>query len=163
MHNKAIEEVLKELNTFPSGLSQEEAERRLKLYGLNEIEERKEGVWAILLRQYTNPLILILVVAGFLALLLGDWHDSVIVWGLVLVNGLIGFYQELKARASIESLKKLTRQRVVVIRDGKETEIDAAFLVPGDIVLLSEGDVVPADLRLLEEAGLLVDESLLTG
>jgi ATPase, P-type (transporting), HAD superfamily, subfamily IC len=163
MHNKAIEEVLKELNTFPSGLSQEEAERRLKLYGLNEIEERKEGVWAILLRQYTNPLILILVVAGFLALLLGDWHDSVIVWGLVLVNGLIGFYQELKARASIESLKKLTRQRVVVIRDGKETEIDAAFLVPGDVVLLSEGDVVPADLRLLEEAGLLVDESLLTG
>jgi ATPase, P-type (transporting), HAD superfamily, subfamily IC len=163
MHNKAIEEVLKELNTSPFGLSQEEAEKRLKLYGLNEIEERKEGVWAILLRQYTNPLILILVVAGFLAFFLGDWHDSVIVWGLVLVNGLIGFYQELKARASIEGLKKLTRQKVVVIRDGKETEIDAVFLVPGDIVLLSEGDVVPADLRLLEEAGLLVDESLLTG
>jgi Ca2+-transporting ATPase len=163
MHNKAIEEVLKELNTSPFGLSQEEAERRLKLYGLNEIEERKESVWALLLRQYTNPLILILVVAGFLALLLGDWHDSVIVWGLVLVNGLIGFYQELKARASIEGLKKLTRQKVVVIRDGKEMEIDVVFLVPGDIVLLSEGDVVPADLRLLEEAGLLVDESLLTG
>jgi Ca2+-transporting ATPase len=163
MHNKAIEEVLKELNTSPFGLSQEEAEKRLKLYGLNEIEERKESVWAILLRQYTNPLILILVVAGFLALFLGDWHDSVIVWGLVLINGLIGFYQELKARASIESLKKLTRQRLVVIRDGKETEIDVVFLVPGDIVLLSEGDVVPADLRLLEEVGLLVDESLLTG
>jgi Ca2+-transporting ATPase len=163
MHNKAIEEVLKELNTFPFGLSQDEAEKRLKLYGLNEIEERKEGVWVILLRQYTNPLILILVVAGFLALFLGDWHDSVIVWGIILVNGLIGFYQELKARASIESLKKLTRQKVVVIRDGKEKEIDVVFLVPGDIVLLSEGDVVPADLRLLEEAGLLVDESLLTG
>jgi Ca2+-transporting ATPase len=83
--------------------------------------------------------------------------------GIILVNGLIGFYQELKARASIESLKKLTRQKVIVIRDGKEKEIDAVFLVPGDIVLLSEGDVVPADLRLLEEAGLLVDESLLTG
>jgi Ca2+-transporting ATPase len=163
MHNKAIEEVLKELNTSPFGLSQDEAEERLKLYGLNEIEERKESVWAILLRQYTNPLILILVVAGFLALLLGDWHDSVIVWGLIFINGLIGFYRELKARASIESLKKLTRQKVIVIRDGKETEIDAVFLVPEDIVLLSEGDVVPADLRLLEEAGLLVDESLLTG
>jgi Ca2+-transporting ATPase len=99
MHNKAIEEVLKELNTSPFGLSQEEAKRRLKLYGLNEIEERKEGAWAILLRQYTNPLILILVVAGFLAFFLGDRHDSVIVWGIILVNGLIGFYQELKARA----------------------------------------------------------------
>ncbi|NAZ06774.1 MAG: HAD-IC family P-type ATPase [Thermocrinis sp.] len=163
MHNKAIKEVLKELNTSPFGLSQDEAEKRLKLYGLNEIEERKEGVWVILLRQYTNPLILILVVAGFLAFFLGDWHDSVIVWGLIFINGLIGFYQELKARASIESLKTLTRQKVVVIRDSKETEIDAVFLVPGDIVLLSEGDVVPADLRLLEEVGLLVDESLLTG
>ena len=75
MHNKAIEEVLKELNTSPFGLSQEEAERRLKRYGLNEIEERKESVWAILLRQYTNPLILILVTAVFLAIELRKWVE----------------------------------------------------------------------------------------
>ena len=75
MHNKAIEEVLKELNTSPFGLSQEEAERRLKRYGLNEIEERKESAWAILLKQYTNPLILILVVAGFLAIELRKWAE----------------------------------------------------------------------------------------
>jgi Ca2+-transporting ATPase len=75
MHNKAIEEVLKDLNTPPFGLSQDEAEKRLKLYGLNEIEEKKEGVWVILLRQYTNPLILILMVAGFLAIELRKWAE----------------------------------------------------------------------------------------
>jgi magnesium-transporting ATPase (P-type) len=75
MHNKAIEEVLKELNTSPFGLSQDEAERRLKLYGLNETKEKKESVWEILLRHYTNPLILILMVAGFLALELRKWAE----------------------------------------------------------------------------------------
>ncbi|WP_448587906.1 cation-translocating P-type ATPase [Thermocrinis sp.] len=163
MHYKTIDDVLKELNTSLSGLSQEEAEKRLKQYGLNEIEERKESLWVILLRQYTNPLILVLIVAGVLALFLGDWHDSVVVLGLVFVNGMIGFYQELKAKASIESLRTLTRQKVAVIRDGEEKEVDASLLVPGDVILLSEGDVVPADTRLLEESGLLVDEAILTG
>ncbi len=163
MHDKTPEEVFKELNTSPLGLSEEEAQRRISFYGLNEIEERRESLLNIFLRQYTNPLIVILIVAGILALFLGDWHDSVVVLGLVLINGIVGFYQEVKAKASIESLKLLTRQKVRVIRDGAEREIDASLLVPGDVILLSEGDVVPADARLIEESGLLVDEAILTG
>ena len=163
MHYKSPEEVLKELNTSHLGLSNEEAKRRLSIYGPNEIEERKESLLSIFLRQYTNPLIVILIIAGILALFLGDWHDSVVVLGLVLINGVIGFYQELKAKASIESLKRLTKQKVTVIREGVEQEVDASLLVPGDLILLSEGDVVPADARLLEDSGLLVDEAILTG
>jgi len=154
------EEVLKELSTSHLGLSNEEAKRRLSFYGPNEIEERKESLLSIFLRQYTNPLIVILIIAGILALFLGDWHDSVVVLGLVLINGVIGFYQELKAKASIESLKRLTKQKVTVIREGVEQEVDASLLVPGDLILLSEGDVVPADARLLEDSGLLVDEAI---
>ena len=163
MHYKSPEEVLKELNTSHFGLSNEEAKRRLSIYGPNEIEEQKESLLSIFLRQYTNPLIVILIIAGILALFLGDWHDSVVVLGLVLINGVIGFYQELKAKASIESLKRLTKQKVTVIREGVEQEVDASLLVPGDLILLSEGDVVPADARLLEDSGLLVDEAILTG
>ena len=81
----------------------------------------------------------------------------------MLINGLLGFYQELKAITSIEALKSLTALKTKVVRDGKEVEVDSRDLVPGDIVLLGEGDVVPADIRLLESVGLLVDEALLTG
>ncbi|WP_333784645.1 cation-transporting P-type ATPase [Thermocrinis sp.] len=163
MHHKTPEEVFKELKTSPLGLSEEEAKKRLGIYGPNEIEEKKESLLGIFLRQYTNPLILVLIAAGILALFFGDWHDSAVVLGLVFINGIVGFYQEVKAKASIESLKLLTRQKVRVIREGIEKEIDASLLVPGDLILLSEGDVVPADGRLLEESGLLVDEAILTG
>jgi len=91
MHFKTQEEVLRELNTSIFGLSEEEAKRRLGVYGPNEIEERKESLLTILIRQYANPLIIILIIAGILAIFLGNWHDSVVVLGLVLINGIIGF------------------------------------------------------------------------
>ncbi|WP_117237296.1 cation-translocating P-type ATPase [Thermus sediminis] len=162
-HRITAEEVLQELETTPLGLSEAEAQRRLQVYGPNELEEKKESLWALFARQFTNPLIVILIVAGFLALFLGDWYDTLVVWGLVLLNGILGFWQELRAQASIEGLKALTRQRVRVLREGVEKEVDASLLVPGDVILLEEGDVVPADTRLLEATGLMVDEAILTG
>ncbi len=163
MHYKEKEEVLKELKTTIRGLSQKEAQERIKIYGRNVLEEEKESKLKVFTRQFTSPFILILIAAGVLAFFLGDAKDAAIVYGIVIVNGLIGFYQELKAIASIEALKSMTALRVKVIRDGKEVEIDGRDLVPGDLVLLGEGDVVPADIRLIESVGLLVDEALLTG
>ncbi len=163
MHYKSPEEALKELKSSYEGIGEEEATVRLKLYGENTVEEEKESTIKVFVRQFTNPFVLILMVAGFLALLLGDPQDALVVYGLILINGLIGFYQEMKAITSIEALKSLTALKSRVIRERKEKEIDSRFLTVGDIVLLREGDVVPADIRLLEAWGLLVDESLLTG
>ena len=162
-HSVPIEETLKKLDTSLEGLKEEEAEKRYKEYGPNEIIEKEESKFKIFLRQFTSPFILILLIAGFLAFLLGDIKDSLVVYGLIFVNGLVGFYQEIKAQASVKALKSLTSHTVKVIREGKEKEVDAKNIVPGDIVILREGDVVPADIRLIEATGLLVDESILTG
>lgn len=163
MHNKTIPEVLRELNTTINGLSQDEAQRRLKIYGPNTLEEEEESKLKLFIRQFTSPFILILIVAGFLALFLGDVKDSIVVFGLITINGIIGFYQELKAQASIKALKALTAFKARVYRDGEERELDVSELVPGDVVQLAEGDVVPADIRLVDAVGLMVDESMLTG
>lgn len=103
------------------------------------------------------------MIAGLLAFFLGDMKDGVVVYGIVVINGLIGFYHELKAQASVRALKEMTSPKVKVIREGREKEVDIKELVPGDMVLLSEGDVVPADIRLVDASGLLVDEVVLTG
>lgn len=163
MHYKKPEEVLKELNTSSEGLTQTEAQKRLGVYGKNVLEEERESKLKVFIRQFTSPFILILLAAGLGALFLGDVKDAIIVYGLIVLNGLLGFYQELKAIASIEALRSMTALRVRVIREGMEREIEGSYLVPGDIVLLNEGDVVPADIRLIESVGLLVDEALLTG
>ncbi|MEN3028178.1 MAG: HAD-IC family P-type ATPase [Aquificaceae bacterium] len=163
MHHRSQGESLKELNTSLRGLSEEEVKKRLILYGRNIIEEERESRLRIFLRQFTSPFVLILLAAGFIALFLGNPQDALVVYGILLVNGVLGFYQELKAIASIEALKSMTALRAKVLREGREREIGAVELVPGDVVLLSEGDMVPADIRLLESAGLMVDESMLTG
>ncbi len=163
MHHKSPEESLRELNSTLEGLKEEEARNRLTLYGYNLLKEEKESKLRVLVRQFTNPFVLILMVAGFIALFLGDLKDAIVVYGILLANGFLGFYQELKAIASIEALKSLTTLRVKVIRNGVEREIDSKELVPGDLVILGEGDVVPADIRLIESSGLMVDEAMLTG
>ncbi|MCX7989201.1 MAG: cation-transporting P-type ATPase [Aquificaceae bacterium] len=163
MHHISQGESLKGLNTSLRGLSEEEAKRRLILYGRNILEEERESRLGIFLRQFTSPFVLILLAAGIIALFLGNPQDALVVYCILLVNGVMGFYQELKAIASIEALKSMTALRAKVLREGEEREIGAEELVPGDVVLLGEGDMVPADIRLLESAGLMVDESMLTG
>ena len=163
MHHKTQEEVLREVGSYYEGLSKEEVKRRLEVYGYNILEEEEESKLRVFIRQFTSPFVLILMLAGLIALFLGDLKDTLVVYGILVVNGLVGFYQELKAIASVKALKSLTSPTARVIREGKEEEVKVEELVMGDIVLLKEGDVVPADIRLLESAGLLVDEALLTG
>ncbi len=162
-HSLTGEEALKILGSSINGLSEEEAVIRLKKYGYNSIQDKKESLLSIFLRQFNNPLVYILLVAIGITFYMGDRIDSAIIGVIVLINGLLGFFQEVKARASVESLKKMTETKARVIRNGKEETVSVSQVVPGDIIVVVEGDVVPADIRLIEASGLLVDESILTG
>ncbi|MEM0448347.1 MAG: cation-transporting P-type ATPase [Methanomassiliicoccales archaeon] len=146
-----------------TGLTQAEATERLARYGPNSLREEKPSHLKLFLRQFKSILVYILIAAAILTLLIGDFKDTIIIVGLILFNSLIGFWQELKAEASIQALKKLTETRTKVLRDGKEVEVPSTDLVPGDVILLSEGDLVSADARLLESSGLMIDESSITG
>ncbi len=162
-HSLPVKDLLKIFNTDPNGLSEEEAKKRIEKYGLNELEEKKESIFLIFLRQFHNPLVYILLTAIIITFFMGDYIDAGIIAGIVFINGLLGFFQEIKAKSSIEALKKLTETKTRVLRNGKEKIESVSYIVPGDIVLLEEGDVVPADIRLIDSVGLMVDEALLTG
>jgi len=117
----------------------------------------------MLIGQFTSPIVLILIVAALISIFMDHTKDAIIIAAILIINALLGFYQELKAETSIRALQRLTENHVRVIRNGIETTLPAHDLVPGDIVLLSEGDLVPADLRLIESYALEVDEAVLTG
>lgn len=159
----SIDDVLKALNTSEHGLKEAEATERLSKYGLNELVSKKRSVIDLFVRQFTNFLVLILIVATVIAALLGELVDSIAILTIVLIMGVSGFLQEYRAERAIEALKKLTTPEVKVVREGRIVVIPSTHLVPGDIVLLSEGDKVPADIRLIESQDLRVDESPLTG
>ena len=153
------------LRTDPeTGLGTSEANNRLADAGPNRIEAvRKEGWFSILLRQFTDVLILILAAAAAISFAVGEIGDTITILAIIILNGLLGFVQEFKAEKAIEALQKMLSPRCKVLRGGAKSEIDAEVLVPGDIVMLEIGDRVPADLRLLEAVNLKVDESALTG
>lgn len=157
-------EALDALTTSSRGLSQQEAQKRSKTFGSNTIAENAQRVtWRIFLRQFKSPLIFILVVASLLTLVLREWGDFAVITLAVLVNALLGFYQENKAESALEHLKTYLQERVRVVRDNQEYEIDVKELVPGDIVHLTLGNRVPADMRILSSHQLMVDEAVLTG
>ena len=162
-HSVPVSQLFEVLQTSIDGISLQEAKRRLEIYGKNQLEEEKESNFLIFIRQFNNPLVYILITAAIITLFMGDYLDSGIIFGIVFVNGIIGFIQELKAKTSLEALKKLTETKAVVIREGKQIEIPVSEVVVGDVILLREGDIVPADARLFDSQGLLVDESVLTG
>lgn len=146
------------------GLSVEEAGRRLESFGRNEIEARGGvSVPSAVLAQLRDPLILVLLAACALTLVTGDYPDAIIIALVVVVNTVVGVWQEIKADHAVAALAALTSPSVRVRRGGVESSIPATHLVPGDVVLLGEGDIVPADCRLLESTSLLVDEAALTG
>ena len=163
MHYRTLKEVFHELNTSLNGLSEKEAKKRLEFYGFNELEEVEENRLKILLRQFSSPLIIVLIIAGAIALILREYKDTIVIYATILINGILGFSQEVKAISSIKALKSLVKGKIKVIRNGKEKEVDISFLVPGDVVILKEGDVVPADIRLIKTTRLLIDEAPLTG
>jgi len=156
--------LLQNLQTNEKGLSSQEAKKRLEENGLNEIAKKdKKSGWMILLQQFTNPLIFILIVASIIAFFLGESADAIIIIVIVSINGILGFVQEFRAEKTVRALRKLIAQEAKVLRDGKKIEIESKFVVPGDIVYLNIGDIVPADIRLLHQEEMSIDESSLTG
>ncbi len=148
----------------PDGLGEDEAAKRLKIYGPNSLPKpRPTSIAVYFLRQFLSPLIYILLLAAAVSLFLGEWQDSIFIFIVLLINAVIGTVQEYSAQRSAEALRNLVRTRTRVIRSGQEFEIDSEGLVLGDIVLLESGGKVPADIRLISAQGLEVDESLLTG
>lgn len=147
-----------------NGLTSEQAEQNRHAYGENILISRQaSGIWATLLRQFTDMLVIIFVLAGLLDFYLRQTRDGTVLIAIVVCNALIGFYQELKAENILASLRKLVVSKCTVIRDGKILEIFAERLVPGDIVLLEEGEGVPADIRLTSAHNFAANEFILTG
>jgi Ca2+-transporting ATPase len=146
------------------GLSSDEAAKRLKRFGPNTVSSR-EGIpeWKRFLFQFNQPLVYILLVASAVTAALAEWVDSGVIFGVVLVNAIVGFIQENRAEKAIEALSRMVTTEATVRRDGHKLRIPSADLVPGDVVLLQSGDRVPADLRLFDVHNLHCDESALTG
>jgi len=150
--------------TASTGLSGEEAARRLEQYGRNSLlASKRRGPWLRLALQFHNPLIYVLLIAGAITFWLKDYVDTGVIVGVVLINAVIGFVQEGKAEKALEAVSAMLASRATVLREGERHEIDAALLVPGDIVLLESGARVPADLRLVRVKNLRVNEAALTG
>lgn len=162
-HAIPIEEVFAKMQTSPTGLSEREVEKRQKAFGKNVLHEEKTSGWKILARQFHNILIYILFGASLVSLFMEEWTDFFVINIILLINGLVGFWQELKAEASIAALKKMTESTERVIRGGKHETVPSSELVPGDFVVLHEGEMVTADIRLTESSGLMIDESAMTG
>lgn len=152
------------LRSTPDGLTAGEARRRLERYGPNELQEaRRISPWQILLEQFKNVLIIILLVATVISFFLGHGLESIVIAIIVLFAVLLGFVQEYRAERAIEALRQMTAPTATVVRDGEEVRLPARDLVPGDVILLHTGDRIPADARLIEAINLQVEESALTG
>src|SRR3989344_3901788 len=163
-HNKEPSAVFEALHTTENGLSANEAIRRLKEDGFNALPEAKpDGLAAIFLRQFRSPLIYILLAASGIVFLMGEVIDGSIILAVLLFNAIVGTVQEGKAQNTLLALKKFVETSCVVLRDGKETVIPDRDVVRGDILILQEGEKVPADARIISLSGLKIDEASLTG
>jgi Ca2+-transporting ATPase len=163
-YDKKIVDIYKKLNTDEHGLSGDEVQRRLDEHGLNELESGRANIpLLIFLHQFRDPLVIILIIAAAVALLIADYIDSLVIFAVVIINAIIGFIQEYKADKAMKALQKMSISYATAVRNGKEIKIDARQLTFGDIVVISTGNKVPADVRLFEVHSLEVDESMLTG
>ncbi len=164
-HHLELEAVVERLGTdSKAGLSEAEAAGRLREHGRNEIQRVETTAWyRVFARQFTNALILILLVAAGISAALGDLTDALAIGAIVLLNGILGFIQEWKAERAVQALQRMLQPHCTAYRDGQAKDVEAATLVPGDLVEVEIGDRVPADLRLVESVSLRADESSLTG
>ncbi len=164
-HHQRASQVLQALATDThKGLAAAEAAQRLQQYGYNELEERpRPGFWQMLLGQFNNFVIWILIVASIISALLGDYIEAGAILAIVILNAVVGVIQEGKAEEALAALKKMAAPDAHVIRDGHRIIVPARELVPGDLVLLEAGNFVPGDLRLLETVNLKIEEASLTG
>ena len=163
-HAKTSEELFKELRTSKQGLTKEEAEKRLEQYGKNVIKKtHRLRPLKILLEQFNSFLIYILIIAAIVSFLIQHFLDGIVISAIVILNAAIGFSQQYKAEKAIKGLKELLIQKSKVIRQGKLQEIPSEELVPGDIVILNQGDKINADCRIIESENLQTNEAILTG
>jgi Ca2+-transporting ATPase len=163
-HALEAEKVMKHLEVQDEGLSSEEVERRLQVYGPNQLQEApRPGFLALLWAQLNNFVVILLIVASVISALLGDYVEAAAIMAIVVLNSVLGIVQEQRAEQALAALKKLASPDARVLRDGEHTSVPAYNLVPGDIVFLEAGNFIPADLRLLEAVNLRVEEASLTG
>lgn len=163
-HAQSAESVMQKLETSENGLSDREALERLSYYGANELRKKqKKSIGKMLLEQVTDVMVLILIGAATVSMFLGEWAEAIVILIIVVIDAIIGVAQECKATNALEALKQMSAPTACVRREGEESIIPASELVPGDIVLLEDGAIVPADLRLIQENRLAVQEASLTG
>lgn len=164
-YQQSVDEVVKYSETdLKIGLSAPEVKKRLDKVGLNRLEEKKGRTpWDMFVGQFKNVLVLILLIAALVSFILGEVSDAIVIAIILILNATLGVVQEYKAEKSLAALKKMVAPAALVIRDGRHTRIEAAQLVPGDVVLLESGDRIPADLRLYRVTNLKIQEAVLTG
>lgn len=162
-YNKSVAETLKELQSTKHGLATTEADERLKLHGLNTITVTGSPLWRKLLEPFANVFIAVLLLAAIISILQQAFLDAAIIGSIIAVSAIIYYVQRFSTERILRSLKQHAKQTVLVFRDGKDIPLETQFLVPGDVILLREGDKVPADARILSANSLQVDESQLTG
>ena len=163
-HQIGPTEVLEKLQSSDMGLVSEEARRRFEHYGPNELIEKKhKSLWMMFFDQFKDFMILVLIAAAVVAGIIGDPADTIAIAVIVLLNAVLGFVQEYRAEKAMAALKKLSAPSATVIRDGRPGSVPAERLVPGDLVILEAGNVVPADIRLMETVQIRIDEAALTG
>ena len=163
-HLLSITEIAELLKSTPSGISNSIALKRLSEYGKNEIEDkRKKTILQMVLHQLTDFMILVLIVVAIVSGILGDLTDTIIILAIIVINAAVGFIQEYRSEKAMEALKNMAPSFARVVREGSTLEITATELVPGDVVLLEAGNIIPADIRFFETHQIKVDESALTG
>ncbi len=163
-HQKSIEEVIDELGSSVQGISMAIAKKLLLEHGPNELtEKKKKTLLVMLLDQFKDFMILVLIAAAIIAGIIGDASDTIAIIVIVVLNAVIGFVQEYRAEKAMALLRKMAAHYALVIRDGNPVNIPAAELVPGDLVILEAGKIVPADMRLIDTAQLKIEEAALTG
>ena len=163
-HRLNKEEAFELLDTKQEGLSTPDAEEKLLKYGPNELEEgKKKSIAVMLLSQFKDVMILILLAAAIISGIIGDLTDTIVILVIVLLNAIIGFFQEYRAEKAMQALKQMAVTQARVLRDGTSSWLPATTLVPGDVVLLEAGNAVPADVRIIESVNLKIEEAALTG
>jgi len=163
-HTLVVADVFKKLSTTENGLTGQEAQDRLTQYGPNVLPKEKPfSSLKIFASQFKSPLIYFLILAGIVTLILSDYTDAIVIFLAVLLNSIVGFFQENKASKALEKLKEVLKIKATVIRDGSKKEVFQEYIVPGDAVIIKAGDKIPADVRIFEAKNLKVNEAILTG
>lgn len=163
-HQLSIEETLEKLHTNNKGLSTADAEAKLQEFGPNELQEgKKKSIAKMLLAQFKDVMILILLAAAIISGVIGELSDTIVIIIIVVLNAIIGFFQEYRAEKAMEALKQMSVTQAKVLRNGSSSMLPATELVPGDVIMLEAGNAVPADVRMIESVNLKIEEAALTG